>query len=73
MAEVSNMFTALENLDADVDANRALENIRNIIISARKSLVSCEMNKLKPWFSEESSKLLNQRKKKIQACGFVYV
>jgi hypothetical protein len=37
--EISNRFAALENLDAEVDLNRALETIReNIKISAKESL-----------------------------------
>jgi hypothetical protein len=38
--EVSNRFTALEGLDAEVEINSALETIRdNIKISAKESLL----------------------------------
>jgi hypothetical protein len=47
--EISNRFTALENLDDDVDINRAWETIReNIKISAEASLGYYEMKKHKP-------------------------
>jgi hypothetical protein len=36
--EISNTFTALENLDTEVDINRVWETIRDIKISAKKSL-----------------------------------
>jgi hypothetical protein len=37
--EISNRFAALENLDTEVDINRALETIRgNIKISAKESV-----------------------------------
>jgi hypothetical protein len=37
--EISNRFAALENLDAEMDINRALETVKqNIKISAKKSL-----------------------------------
>jgi hypothetical protein len=49
----------LENLDAEVDINRALESIReNIRISAKESLGYYELKKQKPWFNEGCSKLL---------------
>jgi hypothetical protein len=39
------------------------ENIReNIKTSAEESLGFCELKHHKPWFDEESSKLLDQRK-----------
>jgi predicted metallo-beta-lactamase superfamily hydrolase len=61
--EISNRFTALENSDTEVDINRAWETIReNIKISAKVSLDYYELKKHKPWFNEEYSKLLDQRK-----------
>jgi hypothetical protein len=51
--EISNRFAALENLDDDVDINRAWETIReNIKISAKDILGYCEFKKHKPWFDE---------------------
>jgi hypothetical protein len=48
-AEISNRFTALENLDAEVDINRALETIRqNNKISVRDSIGYYEMKNNKP-------------------------
>jgi hypothetical protein len=61
--EISNRFAALENLDTEVDINRAWETIReNIIVSAKESLGYHELKKHKPWFDEGCSKLLDQRK-----------
>jgi hypothetical protein len=54
---------ALENLDIEVDVNKAWETIReNIKISAKESLGYYELKKNKPWFQEGWSKLLDQRK-----------
>jgi hypothetical protein len=51
--EISNSFTALENLDTKVDINRAWETIReNIKISAKDSIDYYELKKHKPWFDE---------------------
>jgi hypothetical protein len=61
--EISSRFAALENLDAEVDINRAWETIRkNITISTKESLGYYELKKHKIWFNEECSKLLEQRK-----------
>jgi hypothetical protein len=47
--EISNWFAALENLDDDVDINRASETIKeNIKISAKTSLGYYELKKDKP-------------------------
>jgi hypothetical protein len=57
--EISNRFAALENLDAEVDFNRALETIReNIKISAKENLGYYELKKHKPWFDGGCTKLL---------------
>jgi hypothetical protein len=61
--EVSNRFAALEDLDVEVEFYSAWEMIReNVKISARESLGYYELKKHKPWFDEECSKLLDQRK-----------
>jgi hypothetical protein len=61
--EISNRFAALENLDAEVDINRALETIGDYInISAKDSLVYYELKIHKPWFDEGCSELLDRRK-----------
>jgi hypothetical protein len=62
--EISNRFAALENLDAEVNINRAWETIReNIKISANDSLdYYYEFWKHNSWFDEGYSKLLDQRK-----------
>jgi hypothetical protein len=61
--EVSNRFAALEDFDAEVEINSALETIReNINISAKESRGYFEFKKHKPWFDEGCSKLLDQRK-----------
>jgi hypothetical protein len=61
--EISYRFAALENSDAEVDINKAWETIRqNIKISAKESSGYYELKNHKPWFDEECSKLLDQRK-----------
>jgi hypothetical protein len=51
--EISHRFAAFENLDTEVDINRALETIReNIKISAKESPGYYELRKHKPWFNE---------------------
>jgi hypothetical protein len=61
--EVSNRFALLEDLDVEVEINRAWETINeNIKISAKESLGYYELRKHKPWFYEGCSKLLDQRK-----------
>jgi hypothetical protein len=53
----------LENLDAEMDINRAWETIREIIkISAKENLGYFDLKKHMPWFHEGRSKLLDQRK-----------
>jgi hypothetical protein len=53
----------LEDLDIEVEISSDWETIReNIKISARDSLGYFELKKHKPWFDEECSKLLDQRK-----------
>jgi hypothetical protein len=67
-AEISNRFTASENLDTEVDMNRAWEiNRENINISAKESLGYYDLYKHKAWLDEGCSKLLDQRKQaKVQ-------
>jgi hypothetical protein len=61
--EVSNRFAALEDLDTEVEINNAWETIRESIkISAKESLGYYELREHKPWFDEECSKLVDQRK-----------
>jgi hypothetical protein len=51
--EISNRFAAMENLDTEVDVNKAWETItENINISGKESLGYCELKKNKPWFDE---------------------
>jgi hypothetical protein len=53
----------LENLDAEVNINRAWETIReNIKIPTKESLGYYELKKHKSWFDEGCSKLSEQRK-----------
>jgi hypothetical protein len=60
--EISDRFAALENVDTEVDINRARETLReNIKISAEESLGYYELKKHKPWFDEGCSELLYQR------------
>jgi hypothetical protein len=61
--DVSNMFPALEDLDAQVEINTVWETIReNIKMSAKESLSYYELKQHKPWFDEGCSKLLDQWK-----------
>jgi hypothetical protein len=61
--EISNRFSALENLDDDGDIKRAWETIReDIRIPAKESLDYYELKKHKLWFDEGCSKLVHQRK-----------
>ncbi|PNF32310.1 hypothetical protein B7P43_G16244, partial [Cryptotermes secundus] len=56
-------FSALENLDTEVDINKTWETIREKIkMSAKDSLGYYEPKKHKPWFDEGCSKFLDQRK-----------
>jgi hypothetical protein len=47
--EISKRFAALENLDTEVDVNKAWETIK---ISSKDSLGYYERKKNKPWFDE---------------------
>jgi hypothetical protein len=61
--EVSNSFTASEDLVAEVEINRAREIIKqNIKISAKESLGYTELKKHKPWFDEGCLKLVDKWK-----------
>jgi hypothetical protein len=61
--EVTNSFTALKDLEAEVEINSAWETIRvNIKFSAKESVGYFELKKHKPWFDEGCSTLLDQRK-----------
>ncbi|PNF20312.1 hypothetical protein B7P43_G13698, partial [Cryptotermes secundus] len=63
LVEISYRFTALDNLDTEVDINRVWENIReNINISAKESLGYYELRKHKPGLDESCSELSDQRK-----------
>jgi hypothetical protein len=63
-ADVSNRFSALEDLDAEVGIIGAWETIReNITISANERLGHFDLKKHKPWFDEACSKLVDQRKR----------
>jgi hypothetical protein len=63
LVEISNRFAVLENLDTEVDTNRAWETIReNIKISAKVSLDYYELKKHKSCFNKGCSVLLDERK-----------
>ncbi|PNF26444.1 hypothetical protein B7P43_G16449, partial [Cryptotermes secundus] len=54
--EISNRFAAMENLETEVDVNKAWETVReNIKMSAKESLCYYEPKKHKPWFDEGCS------------------
>jgi hypothetical protein len=53
-------FAALENVNTEVDVNKAWETIReNIKISAKESPSYYELKKNKPWFDEGCTELLD--------------
>jgi hypothetical protein len=59
--DILNRFAALENLDTEVNINRAWETIReNIKILAKESPHYYELKKHKPWLDEGCPKLLEQ-------------
>jgi hypothetical protein len=61
--EITNRFTALDNLNTDEDVNRAWETIKeNIKASAKESLGLHELKQHKPWFDQECLGFLDQRK-----------
>jgi hypothetical protein len=61
--EISNRFAALENLDTEVDVNKAWETIKeNIKISAKENPGYYELKQHKPWFVKVHTKLIDQRK-----------
>jgi hypothetical protein len=61
--KISNRFATLENLNVSEDINRAWEDIKESIkISDKESLGLNERRRHKPWFDEECSKFLDQRK-----------
>jgi hypothetical protein len=61
--KISKRFVALENLNDSETIYRAWKNIKQSIkISAKESLGLYEWKLHKPWFDEECSKFLDQRK-----------
>jgi hypothetical protein len=61
--KISNRTAALENLDDDMDINRAWETIRgNIKISAEENLGYYKLKQQTSWFDEGCSKLMDRRK-----------
>jgi len=61
--EISNRFAALENLNDSNDTNRSWKNIKeNIKIPSQQSQGLYELKQHKPWFDEECSGFLDQKK-----------
>ena len=61
--EITNRFTALENVSDGKDINRTWENIKeNIKTSADESLGLHELKQHKPWFDDACLHFLDQRK-----------
>jgi hypothetical protein len=61
--EISDRFVALESLSECFDINNAWENVReNIKTSAKDNLGYHRRKCNKPWFDDECSKLIDQRK-----------
>jgi hypothetical protein len=61
--EISNRFAALESLGESFDINNAWESIRESIkTSAKENLGYQKLKHNKPWFDDECSKFIYQRK-----------
>jgi hypothetical protein len=61
--EISNRFAALQSVDESFDINNAWESIReNFMTSAKENLEYHRLKHNKPWFDDECSKLIYQRK-----------
>jgi hypothetical protein len=61
--EISSVFEALKNVNDSEDIKWAWENIiENIKISAKETLGLYRQKQHKPWFDEECSQVLGQRK-----------
>ena len=61
--EITNRFTALENLNDDEDVDSTWENIKeNIQTSAKERVGLHELKQNKPWFDEECLGFVDQRK-----------
>jgi hypothetical protein len=61
--EISNRYEALGSLDESFDINNAWESIReNINNLAKDNLGYHRLKHTKPWFDDESSKLIDQCK-----------
>jgi hypothetical protein len=61
--KISNRFAAVDNLYESCDINNGWESIReNIMTSAKDNLAYHRLKHKKPWFDDECSKLLGQRK-----------
>jgi hypothetical protein len=61
--DVANRFSALEDLDTEVEINTNWETFKeNIKISAKDSLGYYERKQHKPWSDEGCSELLDQRR-----------
>jgi hypothetical protein len=61
--KISKKFPASENLSYSEDKNGVWENIKeNIKTSAKESIGLCKLKQHKPWFDEECSRFLDQRK-----------
>jgi len=62
--EITNRFATLENWNEDEDVNRIWGNIKHDIqISAKESVGMHEWKQQNPWFDEECSGTLGQRKR----------
>jgi hypothetical protein len=60
---IKNNFAALENLDDNGEMNRVWETIRENISTSDKESIGLYVSKsYKPWFDEESLKLVDRRK-----------
>jgi hypothetical protein len=61
--EISNCFATLESLDDSFDINNAWESIKeNIKTSGKDNVGYQKLKHNKPWFCDECSKLIDQRK-----------
>jgi hypothetical protein len=61
--QISNRFALLESLDESFDINNVWKSIRESVeTSAKDNLGYHRLKQNKPWFDDECSKLIDQRK-----------
>jgi len=68
--KISKRLPALENLSYSEDINRAWVNIEeNVKTSTKESPGRCKLRQHKPWFDEECSRILYNKKCRPKCSG----